>query len=71
VIGLGAAVARGLGSIGGAIPGGLLFPALQTVGGVALPFANAARDGFALAVVTAIRPSCPTGRIAGPESGRA
>src|SRR5690606_9346950 len=44
VIGFSAAVVGGLGSIYGAIIGGFLFAALQTLGAVALPFASAYKD---------------------------
>ena len=70
VIGFNAAVVGGLGNIYGAILGGFLFAALQTVGAVALPFASAYKDVFAFAVVIAIMAWRPTGLIAEAESER-
>jgi branched-chain amino acid transport system permease protein len=70
VIGFSAAVVGGLGNIYGAILGGFLFAALQTVGAVALPFASAYKDVFAFAVVIAIMAWRPTGLIAEAESER-
>jgi branched-chain amino acid transport system permease protein len=63
VIGFSAAVVGGLGSILGAILGGFLFAALQTVGAVwfAVP---AYKDVFAFAVVILIMAWKPTGLIA-------
>jgi len=63
VIGFSAAIIGGLGSIYGAILGGFLFAALQTVGAVALPFGSAYKDVFAFAVVIAIMAWRPTGLI--------
>jgi branched-chain amino acid transport system permease protein len=63
VIGFAAAIIGGLGSIYGAILGGFLFAALQTVGAVALPFGSAYKDVFAFAVVIAIMAWRPTGLI--------
>ena len=63
VIGFSAAIIGGLGSIYGAIIGGFLFAALQTVGAIALPFASAYKDVFAFAVVIAIMAWRPTGLI--------
>jgi branched-chain amino acid transport system permease protein len=63
VIGFSAAIVGGLGSIYGAILGGFLFAALQTVGAIALPFASAYKDVFAFAVVIAIMAWRPTGLI--------
>jgi branched-chain amino acid transport system permease protein len=63
VIGFSAAIIGGLGSIYGAIPGGFLFAALQTIGTVLLPFASAYKDVFAFAVVIAIMAWRPTGLI--------
>lgn len=51
VAGFAAAIIGGLGNIYGAILGGFLFAALQTIGAVALPFASAYKDVFAFAVV--------------------
>ena len=70
VIGFSAAIVGGLGSIYGAILGGFLFAALQTIGAVALPFASAYKDVFAFAVVIAIMAWRPTGLIAEAESER-
>src|SRR5262249_8500557 len=64
VFGFSAAVVGGLGNIYGAILGGFLFAGLQTIGAVALPFASAYKDVFALAVVIAIMAWRPTGLIA-------
>jgi branched-chain amino acid transport system permease protein len=63
VVGFSAAIIGGLGSIYGAILGGFLFAALQTVGAVALPFGSAYKDVFAFAVVIAIMAWRPTGLI--------
>jgi branched-chain amino acid transport system permease protein len=63
VIGFAAAIIGGLGSVYGAILGGFLFAALQTVGAVALPFASAYKDVFAFAVVIALMAWRPTGLI--------
>ncbi len=63
VIGFSAAVVGGLGNIYGAIIGGFLFAALQTIGAVALPFASAYKDVFAFAVVILIMAWRPTGLI--------
>jgi branched-chain amino acid transport system permease protein len=63
VIGFSAAIIGGLGSIYGAILGGFLFAALQTIGAVALPFASAYKDVFAFAVVILIMTWRPTGLI--------
>jgi branched-chain amino acid transport system permease protein len=63
VIGFAAAIVGGLGSIYGAILGGFLFAALQTIGAVALPFGSAYKDVFAFAVVIALMAWRPTGLI--------
>jgi len=63
VVGFSAAIIGGLGSIYGAILGGFLFAALQTIGAVALPFASAYKDVFAFAVVIALMAWRPTGLI--------
>ena len=63
VFGFSAAVVGGLGNIYGAILGGFLFAALQTIGAAALPFASAYKDVFAFAVVIAIMAWRPTGLI--------
>jgi branched-chain amino acid transport system permease protein len=70
VFGFSAAVVGGLGNIYGAILGGFLFAALQTIGAVALPFASAYKDVFALAVIIAIMAWRPTGLIAEKSSER-
>lgn len=70
VIGFSAAIVGGLGNIYGAILGGFLFAALQTIGAVALPFASAYKDVFAFAVVIAIMAWRPTGLIAERASER-
>jgi branched-chain amino acid transport system permease protein len=70
VIGFAAAIIGGLGSIYGAILGGFLFAALQTIGAVALPFASAYKDVFAFAVIIAIMTVRPTGLIAEKTSER-
>jgi len=63
LIGFSAAIIGGLGNIYGAILGGFLFAALQTVGAVAMPFASAYKDVFAFAVVIALMAWKPTGLI--------
>jgi branched-chain amino acid transport system permease protein len=63
IIGFAAAIIGGLGSIYGAILGGFLFAGLQTIGAVALPFASAYKDVFALAVVIIFMAWRPTGLI--------
>ncbi len=70
VIGFSAAVVGGLGSIYGAIIGGFLFAALQTVGSVALPFSSAYSNVFAFAVVILLMTWKPTGLIAEKLSER-
>jgi branched-chain amino acid transport system permease protein len=70
VFGFRAAVVGGLGNIYGAILGGFLFAGLQTIGAVALPFASAYKDVFALAVVIIIMTLRPTGLIAEKSSER-
>jgi branched-chain amino acid transport system permease protein len=70
VFGFSAAVVGGLGNIYGAILGGFLFAGLQTIGAVALPFASAYKDVFALAVIIAIMAWRPTGLIAEKTSER-
>jgi branched-chain amino acid transport system permease protein len=64
VIGFSAAVVGGLGNVYGAILGGFVFAALQTIGAIALPFASAYRDVFAFAAVIALLAVRPTGLIA-------
>jgi branched-chain amino acid transport system permease protein len=63
VIGFAAAIIGGLGSIYGAILGGFLFAALQTIGTVALPFSSAYKDVFAFAVVIISMAWRPTGLV--------
>jgi branched-chain amino acid transport system permease protein len=63
VIGFSAAIIGGLGSIYGAIVGGFLFAALQTIGAVALPFGSAYKDVFAFTVVIVFMAWRPTGLI--------
>jgi len=70
VIGFSAAVVGGLGSIYGAILGGFLFAALQTIGSVALPVSSAYNNVFAFAVVIMLITWKPTGLIAEPASER-
>jgi branched-chain amino acid transport system permease protein len=62
VIGFTAAIIGGLGSIYGAILGGFMFAALQTIGAV-MPFASAYKDVFAFAVVIVFMAWRPTGLI--------
>ena len=70
VFGFSAAVVGGLGNIYGAVLGGFLFAGLQTIGAVALPFASAYKDVFALAAVIVIMTLRPTGLIAERSSER-
>jgi branched-chain amino acid transport system permease protein len=70
LIGFCAAIIGGLGNIYGAILGGFLFAALQTIGAVALPFASAYKDVFAFGVVIALMAWKPTGLIAERSSDR-
>ena len=75
VIGFSAAVIGGLGNIYGAIVGGFLFSALQSVGAVALPAmfpgtSTAYKDVFAFAVVIMFMAWRPTGLIAEKKSER-
>src|SRR5512142_2953549 len=70
VIGFSAAVIGGLGNVYGAILGGFVFAALQTVGAVALPFASAYKDVFAFAVIILLMTWKPTGLIGEPVSER-
>jgi branched-chain amino acid transport system permease protein len=63
VIGFTGAIIGGLGSVYGAILGGFLFAALQTIGAVALPFGSAYKDVFAFAVVIVFMAWRPTGLI--------
>jgi branched-chain amino acid transport system permease protein len=63
VIGFSSAIVGGLGNIYGAIIGGFLFAALQTVGTLAMPFASAYKDVFAFGVIILIMAWRPTGLI--------
>lgn len=69
VIGFSAAVVGGLGNLYGAIVGGFLFAALQTVGAVwfSVP---AYKDVFAFAVVILLMAWRPTGLLAEPAAER-
>ncbi len=70
VIGFSAAIIGGLGNVYGAILGGFVFAALQTIGAAALPFASAYKDVFAFAVVIALMTVRPTGLIGEKVSER-
>ncbi len=70
VIGFSSAIMGGLGNIYGAIIGGFLFAALQTIGAVAMPFASAYKDVFAFGVVILIMAWRPTGLISERVSER-
>jgi branched-chain amino acid transport system permease protein len=70
VIGFAAAIIGGLGNLYGAIVGGFLFAALQTIGAVALPFASAYKDVFAFGVVILLMAIRPTGLIGERASER-
>ena len=70
VIGFAAAILGGLGNMYGAIVGGFLFAALQTLGAVALPFASAYKDVFAFGVVILLMAIRPTGLIGESASER-
>ena len=75
VIGFSAAVIGGLGNIYGAILGGFLFSALQSIGAVTLPAlfpgtSTAYKDVFAFAVVIIFMAWRPTGLIAEKKSER-
>jgi branched-chain amino acid transport system permease protein len=70
VVGFAAAIVGGLGNLYGAILGGFLFAALQTIGAVAMPFASAYKDVFAFGVIIAIMAWKPTGLIAEKSSER-
>jgi branched-chain amino acid transport system permease protein len=69
VIGFSAAVVGGLGSIYGAIFGGFLFAALQTIGAIILP-ESAYKDVFAFTAVILFMAWRPTGLIAEKVSER-
>jgi branched-chain amino acid transport system permease protein len=70
VIGFASAILGGLGNLYGAILGGFLFAALQTIGAVALPFASAYKDVFAFGVVILLMALRPTGLIGERASER-
>jgi len=70
VIGFSAAIMGGLGNIYGAIIGGFLFAALQTLGAVAMPFASAYKDVFAFGVVILVMAWRPTGLLSEKVSER-
>jgi branched-chain amino acid transport system permease protein len=70
VIGFSSAIVGGLGNIYGAILGGFLFSALQTLGVLAMPFASAYKDVFAFAVIILIMAWRPTGLISEKISQR-
>ncbi|MET3600978.1 branched-chain amino acid ABC transporter permease [Martelella mangrovi] len=70
LIGFSAAIVGGLGNLYGAILGGFMFAALQTIGAAVLPFASAYKDVFAFAVVIAIMAWKPTGLIPERTSDR-
>jgi branched-chain amino acid transport system permease protein len=70
VIGFASAILGGLGNMYGAIVGGFLFAALQTIGAVALPFASAYKDVFAFGVVILLMAIRPTGLIGERASER-
>ena len=70
VIGFSSAIVGGLGNIYGAIIGGFLFAALQTLGVLAMPFASAYKDVFAFAVIILIMAWRPTGLISEQTSER-
>ena len=70
VIGFASAILGGLGNMYGAIVGGFLFAALQTLGAVALPFASAYKDVFAFGVVIVLMAIRPTGLIGERASER-
>jgi len=63
-IGFSAAVIGGLGNVYGAILGGFLFAALQTIGAAALPMASAYKDVFAFTVVIILMAVRPAGLLA-------
>lgn len=61
IVGFAAAIIGGLGSVYGAILGGFLFAALQTIGSVALP--SAYKDVFAFGIIILFMAWRPTGLI--------
>lgn len=70
VIGFSAATVGGLGNIYGAIVGGFLFAALQTIGAALLPFASAYKDVFAFGMVIFFLAIKPSGLLGEPEKER-
>ena len=70
LIGFSAAIIGGLGNIYGAILGGFLFAALQTIGAVLLPVASAYKDVFAFGAVILLMAWRTTGLIAEKSSER-
>ena len=70
VIGFAAAILGGLGNLYGAIVGGFLFAALQTIGAIAQPFSSANKDVFAFGVVILLIAIRPTGLIGERASER-
>lgn len=69
-IGFSAAVIGGLGNVYGAILGGFLFAALQSIGALALPFASAYKDVFAFATVIVLMAWKPGGLLTERSSER-
>ena len=69
-IGFSSAAVGGFGNIYGAILGGFLFAALQTIGAAALPFSSAYKDVFAFGVVIVIMAIKPTGLLGEKETER-
>jgi branched-chain amino acid transport system permease protein len=65
-----AAIIGGLGNMYGAILGGIMIAALQTIGAVAMPFASAYKDVFMFAVVIFLIAWRPTGLIGEKMSDR-
>lgn len=63
-IGFSSAVVGGLGSVWGAVLGGLVFAALQTVGALLVPGGSAYRDVFAFAAVIGLMTWRPAGLLA-------
>lgn len=69
-IGFSAAVIGGLGNVYGAILGGFIFAALQTIGAVLLPIASAYKDVFAFAAVILLMAWKPAGLLAERSADR-
>lgn len=69
-IGFSAAAVGGFGNIYGAIVGGFLFAALQTIGAAALPFASAYKNVFAFGMVIIIIAIKPSGLLGEKETER-